>query len=341
MGSKPPFPRSLQLNNEPCPSHSNVSLSDTIPGHPSLPLLPDTVLSFLHKQLDTSILNELSPYLPFVARKSADHIDPLHFQLIKGRKILVAEDPALHLVWWNDVIFLKPIPVCLSNWEFWEWWMCHSIDRKNNDKDNEADRWCPVGAATGFLRTYAYLIRNPSDFRIARECGLVPPNVEYAAFSLFISCFRHLPNSIVCPRYEYGQFRLTRLNWAVRLVRPKSAKGAWNYQELYWQTGQYLNSFAGPLMFVFGSVAVMLSAMQVVVSIPDPVIVMDESGWKAFRHVSWGTAVVVIVLVLSIWIALLGGVICLLSAQLAFSIMQLRSQQHKAPYSGASKSDRV
>lgn len=126
------------------------------------------------------------------------------------------------------------------------------------------------------------------------------------------------------PRYEYGQLRLTRLNWAVHLVRPRAAKGAWNYQEMYWQTGKYLSSYAGPLMFVFGSVAVMLSAMQVIVSIPDPASIMDERGYRAFWHVSWGTSMVVIVMILSIWLALLGGVSCLLLAQFAFSIRQLR-----------------
>lgn len=332
MYAEPPFPCSLQINNEPCPPYSDARLSGTIPGHPSLPLQPSRVLSFLRQELDTPIINDLHPYLPFVARKSASHIDPLHFQLIKGRRILVTEDPALHLVWWNDIIFLKPIPVYLGNWAFWERWMCVSIDKNNNndpaDKDKEVGwpaKWCPVRAATGFLRTYAYLIRHPSDFRIALDCRLIPADIEYTAFSQFIDCFSELPDSLVSPRYEYGQLRLTRLNLAVHLLRPGSAKGAWNYQEVYWQTGQYLNSFAGPLLFVFGSVAAMLSAMQVVISIPDPGVVMDESGWRAFRQASWGTSVVVIVLVLLIWVALLGGVGCLLLAQLTFSIRQLRS----------------
>lgn len=127
---------------------------------------------------------------------------------------------------------------------------------------------------------------------------------------------------------------------AVHILRPKAANGAWNYQEMYWQTGQYLSSFAGPLMFVFGSVAVMLSAMQVVVSIPDPGMVMNESGWRAFRHVSWGTSVMVIVLVLSIWCALLGGICCLLFAQLAFSVRQAR-RRTGAGYSAQTNSDRV
>jgi hypothetical protein len=332
MSTNPPFLSSLQLIQEPNNS------SNTIPGQPTLPLDPGIIFSFLHNELNTPVLNEMYPHLSFVARKAADHIDALHIQVLKGRKILVTEDPALHLVWWNDVIFIKPMPVCLGNWTFWQSWMCRSVDRNKDNKidvdiKNEAataaDWWCPVSAARGFLRSYAYLIRHPSDFRIAVDCALVPQHVDYATFSRFILCFRDLSDNMVAPRYEYGQLRLTRLNWAVRILRPKSAKGAWNYQEVYWQTGQYVSSFVGPLMFVFGSLGVMLSAMQVLVSIPDPGIVTDERGWSAFRLVSWGTAAVVTVLVLCIWLALLRGVFCLLLAQLVFSIRQLKRRKHK------------
>jgi len=364
MGAKPPFPRPLQLNNEPCPPPNDVCPSDTIPGQPALALDPGKVLSFLHNELDTPVINELQPYLPFVARKSADHIDPLHHQIIKGRQILVTEDPSLHLVWWNNVIFIKPIPACLLNWDFWDRWMCHAkwILRHNDKNDRHIDKdqatnwdwdnnneatdqyynWSPVGAAIGFLRTYAHLIHHPSDFRIAQDTALVPigPDITFRSFSLFIDKFRSLQDGLVSPRYEYGQLRLTRLNMAVHLVRPRAAKGAWNYHEMYWQTGQYLSSFAAPLMFVFGSVAVMLSAMQVVVSIPDPGLVMNETGWKAFRHVSWGTSVIVLVMVLLIWCALLGGICCLLLAQFAFSVRQLRPRT-VAGYSSQSNSDRV
>jgi hypothetical protein len=224
----------------------------------------------------------------------------------------------------------------------------HNDNKDPTDKDNyqnEANNHhhhhiCPVSAATGFLRTYAHLIHRPSDFHIAQDHHLIPSDVSYTAFSLFIACFRNLPDSLVSSRYEYGRLRLTRLNWAVRILQPKAASGAWNYHEMYWHTGQYLKSFARPLMFIFGSVAIMLNAMQVVVSIPDPEAMMDERGWTAFRHVSWGSSVVVTVFILSIWCAFLVGIVCLLLAQLAFSVRQLRSPTYKR-HSGPSKLDMV
>jgi hypothetical protein len=97
-----------------------VGGSDTIPGQPTLSLHSSIVCLFLHKELDTPIINELQPYMPFIARKFADHIDPLHLQIVKGRKILVTENPKLHLVWWDNVIFIKPVPTCLFNWAFWD-----------------------------------------------------------------------------------------------------------------------------------------------------------------------------------------------------------------------------
>jgi len=69
----------------------------------------------------------------------------------------------------------------------------------------------------------------------------------------------------------------------------------------------------------------MLSAMQVMVSIPDPGLALDDSGWRAIRQASWGTSVVAIMLVLLVWCLYLGGVGCLLLAQFVFSVRQLRS----------------
>jgi hypothetical protein len=338
MQAQTPFDVALQLSDETYPlqlSCSNPNFDN--PGQLSPLFQANELPSFLHEEFNTKVINELADWLPFVARRSPKNIDALHMQLIKGRKILVAEKADLHLVWWNNIIFIKPVPPYLCNWTFWSQYLCrdaNAADGGDQDAASNAcyhphnsppDKWCPAAAATGFLRTYAYLIRHPSDFYVAVANGLLPPDVEYAAFARFITRFRNVPNSRVALRYEYGQLRLTRLNWAVRLVRPKSAGGAWHYQEMYWQTGQYLREFTTPLMFVFGSVAVVLSAMQVVVTIPDPSLVMDVSGWRTFAYASQVASVMVIFVVLLIWIALVVGIVALLLAQFLFSLKQLRS----------------
>ena len=191
------------------------------------------------------------------------------------------------------------------------------------EKEGEGIGWCPMGAACGFLRTYAFLIQHPSDFRIAVEAGLFPDcDTDYHSFSRFIAQFRDIPNNDIPDRYHYGQLRLTRLNWAVRLLRPPAAKGAWNYHERYWQTGQYIERLFGPLMFGFASVAIVLQAMQVVVSLPEG-SVMSSTEWETFRRASWGFSGMVIVFVVWIWFAIILGISILILAQIIFSVKQL------------------
>ncbi|KAI9775384.1 MAG: hypothetical protein M1839_001239 [Geoglossum umbratile] len=335
MDTEIPFPRYMQLNCTPCPPPPQAAGSiiqqdgPYVPGAPSTPLTKPEVSAFLHRELSTPLLDELSPYLPFVARTQPDHIDGLNMQRVKGRKIVVAEKIELHLVWFYDVVYVKPIPECLLNWDFWRGWMVHCGGKCPAGLVVEDEKWCPLAAACGFLRSYVWLIQHRSDFRIAVETGLIPDGVNWPSFCRFIAQFRKIHNGDVSDRYQYGQLRLTRLNWAVRLVRPRSAKGMWNYQGMYWQTGQYVQRLLAPLMFGFVSAATVLSAMQVVVSIPGG-RVMSSGGWLVFAEISWGFCVVMIALVIASWIALLGGISCVISAQMIFSYRQWRRKGIKS-----------
>jgi hypothetical protein len=236
---------------------------------------------------------------------------------------VVAEKPALHLVWFYDVVYVKPIPECLLNWDFWKGWIAHCAGICPAGRVEGGKKWCPLPVACGFLRSYSRLIRHYSDFRIAVEIGLVPDSISWPSFCRFIAQFSRISDSHISDRYHYGQLRLTRLNWAVRLARPRSAKGMWNYYGVYWQTGQYVQRLLGPLMFGFVSMATILSAMQVVISIPDGKA-MFPRGWNAFVGVSWEFCVIVIALVIVLWIVLLGGISCVISAQILFSVRQIR-----------------
>ena len=190
--------------------------------------------------------------------------------------------------------------------------------------------WCARANALGFIRTYAFLIQYPSDFKIALEEGLLPTttttsNINYDSFSSFIAQFYCIPDEEAAIRYHYGQLRLTRLNWAVRIVRPREANGAWNYQETYWQTGQYLQALFNPLMFCFASVATVLSAMQVLASIPHTSQVSDQS-LETFQQVSFGFCILSVMLVLFVWLAMVLAVLIVFASQFAFSIKQSRRQ---------------
>ena len=61
-------------------------------------------------ELSTPILDDMFSYLWIIAKKSRQHIDTLHVQMIKGRKIVITEDPQ-HLVlrhMYQTVAFLSP-----------------------------------------------------------------------------------------------------------------------------------------------------------------------------------------------------------------------------------------
>ena len=90
---------------------------DYIPGEPTVPLTESE--AFLQRELTTPVLDELFDNLWLVARRSSRNVDSLHRQAMKGRDIMPTEDPKLHLVWREKTIFIKPIPLCLLNHDFW------------------------------------------------------------------------------------------------------------------------------------------------------------------------------------------------------------------------------
>ncbi|KAH7000716.1 hypothetical protein EDB80DRAFT_724372 [Ilyonectria destructans] len=63
-------------------------------------------------------------------------------------------------------------------------------------------------------------------------------------------------------RYAYGEIRLTRLNLYAPLLLGKS-----HFQRVEHQYGKYFARFYGPILFVIGIISVVLSGLQVVVSV--------------------------------------------------------------------------
>ena len=150
------------------------------------------------------------------------HISPLHHQAVRGRKIILTENPHLHLVWYYDRIFIKPLPKYLFSHAFWRYLATQPLEVRR--------------AVTGFVRTYAYLIRYESDFRLAtcesNNLFLVPTDdgsgrhdgmerVTFGRFAKFINSFGRISDENVNPRYSYGELRLTRLNICARVFLGK------------------------------------------------------------------------------------------------------------------------
>jgi hypothetical protein len=313
-----PFNQTLQLIDklEGTKTASHPETQTSIPNEPFV-LNTDTkaVADFLNKELACPVIDELLPHMHFVARKSGVHIDPLHEHLLKGRTVKITENPGLHLVWYYKELYVKPLPQCLFSYGFWE---KHLTEQEQSSNKSSKRR-----AALGFVRSYAYLIRHESDFRIAQGSHLVPQEISYFDFQNYVEHFRDSLDDAVSPRWHFGQLRLTRLNWAVRLLQPSSRKGKGIlqrlfYQELYWQTGQVLDEFGAPLLFLFATLSLILSAMQVILA------GRSQDPWVVFVNVSWGFSVAVIVLLAVVFFSMALIVTLILFSQLGFAWREAR-----------------
>ncbi|EHK18017.1 uncharacterized protein TRIVIDRAFT_137553, partial [Trichoderma virens Gv29-8] len=210
---------------------------------------------FLHRELATPILDELYNVLHLFARKLSSNVDALHAQIFKGRSIVAVEDPRFHLVRQERSVFIKPMPVCLLNYDFWMHCLASNSYR---------------AMAMGFMRSYSHLIQHQSDLRIAKDRGLVPEDITWTRWSKFIRGFRLIHDEEVARRYHYGQLRLTRLNWAIFIFRPKSAGNSLRfYYQSPWSASVFIQYAAVPLAFIFASVSLILSSMQVMLTVPD------------------------------------------------------------------------
>jgi hypothetical protein len=109
------------------------------------------------------------------------------------------------------------------------------------------------------------LIKTKLDFEIAKRSGLVPEEISYRDLINFLSQFRTIPDSAVAKRYHYGQMRLTRLNWAVRLLQPTStdSRFSWYYHELRYTTTDSLRDYGAIFFVIFTILSLFLAGSQV------------------------------------------------------------------------------
>ncbi|KAK1964059.1 hypothetical protein LY78DRAFT_659741 [Colletotrichum sublineola] len=192
-----------------------------------------------------------------MSKQDSRNISPLHRQIVKRRTIIITEDPKLHLAWINDRIFIKPLPRYVGSYIFWR----DHINTEPGSKGNE-DRI--RRAALGFIRTYYYLVKYESDFRIAQDhsLSLIPADITWTQFCNFTSRLADIEDRDVSLRYNYGEIRLTRLNFYAPLLLRKS-----HFQRVEYQYGPYLARFYVPILFIMGVVSVVLSGLQVIIAV--------------------------------------------------------------------------
>ncbi|KAJ8063432.1 hypothetical protein OCU04_008651 [Sclerotinia nivalis] len=294
---EPPFAKADQLNDEldviatpTAPAISTIRL----PGQPRIYINQHAkVYSFLKQEFLLKDLEEISPRLWMMSKHDSKSISPLHRQKVKGRDIVITEDPRLHLVWYHDRIFIKPLPKYLLSHYFWEAYLC--INRHSSP-----EQIIPQKAVLGYLRTYIYLIKYESDFRIAIDdkLQLIPPDITFLKFCDFIASLENLLDIDVSGRYAYGEIRLTRLNLYSKIFLKK-----FSFHRVRTQYSDYFASFYGPLLFVFAILSVVLSAMQVSMAINFDV----TKQWKSFwQFCQWFSVICLsVVAILVLWLGLL------------------------------------
>ena len=312
-----------------------------VPGEPRVKLASEDVQAFFVRELHTPLLDDLYTRLWLVARRDSGNIDPLHRQKIKGRQILLTEDPKLHLIWRRDKIYIKPVPLCLLSHQFWTDYLCRSSPKQtipssitsstSEGKEGEGEsavQQNDYAVALGFLRSYASLISHYSDFQIARENHLFPVDLEWTAWCTFIANFGAAEDHQVAKRYHYGQLRLSRLNWVVRIFQPYGKSTSWFYEIPHWNITSYLHQSIVPLVFSFASISLVLSAMQVILSVPTDRFGMDQLDDNiSIRIVSrafWVFSIIVLLLSGAIWTLMLLLPLCGLMWQLLWGFRHRR-----------------
>ncbi|KAJ5512054.1 hypothetical protein N7463_001606 [Penicillium fimorum] len=350
--TSPPFPPSCALNRELMNPPLGVNDDSSqprngektiqyIPGNPGVGLLPNEVHEYLSNELATPLLDELYNQLWLVAKRSGRHIDALHTQKIKVRSIIPTEDPKLHLIWNRNKIYIKPVPQCLLNYEFWVRYLqplgrASLEDSSSIPKIAEPDDSGFDGSiAIGFMRSYTSLVKCPLDFAIAKESYLIPTDIDWIQWSTFINHFHLLGDDRVARRYHYGQLRLSRLNWAVRIFRPKKARTIWFYENPYWSTTEFVERATFPLVFLFASVSIALSSMQVALAVPVDQLwshMSDDGELQAMNRSFWLFSIAVVLLWLLTWVFLLGIPFVALCSQVFWGF---RNREKKQAISGS------
>ncbi|KAF1990169.1 hypothetical protein K402DRAFT_371200 [Aulographum hederae CBS 113979] len=226
-----------------------------LPGQPRVCLNDGKLRTYLRKAHLTFDLDKIASHLWLVSHVVTPHhahISALHHQAVRGRVPVVAESPHLHLVWYHDRIFIKPIPTYLLSHAFWEY-----------IGETDKELWKTLA---GFMRTYAYLIQFEVDFCKAQsqELGLIPARddgqdpITFERFTTFIAPFSKIHDSEVSPRFHFGELRLTRLNMLARVFLRKAT-----YHHINAQWSTYLGTFMTPFLTVFVILNTVLTAMQV------------------------------------------------------------------------------
>ncbi len=290
------------------------NLKNYLPGHPLVQLEDGEILPFVEKEILTPALNQMSPWLWLLAVPKSAHVCALHMQVVRGRTVVVTEDPELHAVWISNRVFVKPLPTYLLSQAFWTY-LIRPIQKLSENERNRRRRI--VQGALGYVRTYVHLIQHDSDLRIAKREGLVPTDLTLETWMAFIRDFRYIEDSQVSGRFHYGELRLTRLNfWAKPLL------WRWHFRKATWQYAEHFAKYFAPLLFIFGMWSLILDSMQVGLQ--------ARPNWNNFGDVSAWFSVATLVGLMAVAAFLLGAFGILAGREMWYAFgKQVRKRKRK------------
>ncbi|KAF2447304.1 hypothetical protein P171DRAFT_355891, partial [Karstenula rhodostoma CBS 690.94] len=214
--------------------------------------------------------------------------------------IIVTEDSGLHLLWYCDKIYIKPMPKYLLSYPFWQ----DCLRNLHQALGTMQTHRKPCASAPGFVRSYVFPIRHESDFRIAtnKDSGLLPTSMTWCQWSKFREQIMRIndddDDDDVSGRYQYGEIRLSRLNLYCKVLLRKL-----HYHRTHGQYGDYFANLYPSLLFMFALLSIILASMQLSATVK----VEEEGAWDQLLAIYriFGIVMVAISLLLSVGMSLL------------------------------------
>lgn len=238
----------------------------------------------LEKEMEVHELDEIDGWLWMVGVKN--NVRPLHHQKVLLREIIPTDQSRLHLVWFDRVVYVKPLPDCLLHYDY-----VHGMIRDYKDlSEKDLGRLGPERerrpeylrqAITGFLRSYCSMVQSKTDLKVAQDLGLLKSDLDWAAWSAYRKSILESTkppknkDPDVTRRYQFGELRLGRLNLVYRITFRGIV-----YFTVHKEYNTYFQQYFSLFIAAFAIVATVLTAMQVLVGIAwAPSLVVDVSYW--------------------------------------------------------------
>lgn len=233
----------------------------------------DPDITYMLEDLCQKRVNNIHKHLWWVGRQG--NIRPLNHQKAMFREIIITERCYLHMVWFENVIFLKPLPEYLLDLEWFQTKIC---------ADPELYK-----LACGFLYSYSRLIVHRSDHRIAMEQGLLPEYMDWVRWCQFSKEIREgMDLYKINKRYRYGELRLKRLNHVYRFCKFQ-VRGFYSLDRGY---NSFFRRNFGWMVGLFAFLTIILTGMQVVLATGQGL----AAGHGLFEEVSYVFGVVSIII---------------------------------------------